>query len=322
MQKLPPLAGFKAFEVAARHQSFTKAAEELNVTQAAVSQQIKQLEYHLGFDLFIRRPRQIALTEKGAGLAMTVRKALAEIGEKITTLQSNANEETLSISVVPSFAMAWLIPRITDFNARYPNIDLRIHTSEDYEDLALGGFDLVFRHTNAPDPNLESMLLATGLEVPVYSPKLIKEGRSRLEIEDLCCFTLLHRTDIEPWRQWLARHGQTCDCYNFGSSYNRAGVLLMAAVAGQGVAMVPAILATYEIEQGNLIVLDAEGVEEGSSTYLMGLKENAEKPAVVAFKQWIKEKMRDSNIYLEAARFGDQVMNVEEVGKKLSKEKA
>lgn len=322
MQKLPPLAGFKAFEVAARHQSFTKAAEELNVTQAAVSQQIKQLEYHLGFDLFIRRPRQIALTEKGAGLAMTVRKALADIGEKITSLQSNANEELLSISVVPSFAMSWLIPRITDFNACHPNIDLRIHTSEDNVDLALDGFDLTFRIAKAPDPNLDCTLLSTGHAIPVYSPKLIKEGKHRLEFDDLCCFTLLHRTDVDPWRQWLERHGLTCDCYNFGSSYNRSGALVMAAVAGQGVAMVPAVLASFEVEQGNLCVLDAEGVDTVNHTYLMGLKDAADKPAVVAFKSWVIKKMRDSNIYLEAARFGDQVMNVEEVGKKLSKEKA
>lgn len=316
MQKLPPLAGFKAFEVAARYQSFTKAAEELNVTQAAVSQQIKQLEYHLGFDLFTRRPRQIALTEKGAGLAVTVRKALADIGDKITDLQSNASDETLSISVVPSFAMSWLIPRITDFNKCHPNIDLRIHTSEDNVDLALDGFDLVLRIAKTADPDLECTLLAKGLAIPVYSPKLIKHGKSRLELDDLCGFTLLHRTDIEPWRQWLARRGLTCDCYNFGSSYNRTGALVMAAVAGQGVAMVPAVLASYDIEHGNLCALDVGGIETVSHTYLMGLKETVDKPAIVAFRQWIMHQMKKSHIYLEAARFGDQVMNIDEVGKK------
>ncbi|PCI31912.1 MAG: transcriptional regulator [Alphaproteobacteria bacterium] len=291
MQKLPPLAGLKAFECAARHQSFTNAAKELNVTQAAVSQQIKQLEYHLGFELFTRRPRQIALTEKGAGLAIIVRKALSDIGEKISNLQSNANEEILNISVVPSFAMSWLIPRIASFHTAHPTIDLRIHTSEDYVDLATDGFDLVFRITKAPDPGLECTLLATGHAIPVYSPKLLTDGKPRLELDDLQHFTLLHRTDIEPWRIWLARHGLDRESYNFGSSYNRAGALVMAAIAGQGIAMVPALLASFEIDQGNLCVLGLEGVETEANTYLMGLKDTVHKPAIIAFKHWVDQQM-------------------------------
>ena len=144
----------------------------------------------------------------------------------------------------------------------------------------------------------------------------------RLELDDLCCFTLLHRTDIEPWRQWLARRGLACDCYNFGSSYNRTGALVMAAVAGQGVAMVPAILASYEIEQGNLCALDVEGIETVSDTYLMGLKGTTDRPAIAAFRQWITHQMKKSQIYLEAARIGDQVMNIDVVRKKRDKEQA
>lgn len=294
MQKLPPLAGFKAFEVAARHQSFTKAADELNVTQAAVSQQIKQLEYHLGFDLFTRRPRQISLTEKGASLAVTVRDALKEIGDKIYSLQSSANEETLNISVVPSFAMAWLIPRITDFNKRFPNIDLRIHTSENYVDLAAEGFDLVFRICKNPDSNLDCTRLADGWAIPVYSPKLIKDGQSRLELTELCHFTLLHKTNVEPWREWLNRFNLNFGSYNFGSTYNRAGPLVMAAVAGQGVAMVPANLASFEVANGNLCVLDAKGVDTENHTYLMGLKDTVNKPAITAFRDWVINQMQES----------------------------
>ncbi|WP_417623741.1 transcriptional regulator GcvA [Paremcibacter congregatus] len=291
MHKLPPLAGFKAFEAAARFQSFTKAAEELNVTQAAVSQQIKQLEYYLGFDLFSRRPRQIALTEKGAALAHTVREALEDIGEKIARLQSNAHEETLRITVVPSFAMLWLIPRIADFSACHPNIDLRIDTSEEYIDLAKDGYDLAIRITNVPNPNLDCQLLSKGLAVPVYSPKLLKDGKAWLGYDDLRCFTLLHRRDTELWRQWLRHQGLLSENCNFGSSYNRAGPLVAAAIAGQGVAMVPAMLASFEIKQGNLLVLDPVGIETDNNTYLMGLKDTVDKPAIVAFRKWMMQQM-------------------------------
>jgi len=307
---LPPLAGFKAFEASARHQSFTKAARELNITQAAVSQQIKQLEYHLGFELFTRYPRKLVLTVRGASLAETVRHNLTNLSEKIMMLQSGMNENSLVINTMQSFAMKWLIPRLSDFNEQHPDIDIRLNTEERLVDLAAEGVDLVFRSSRGPDPMLYCQLLREEFHVAVYSPKIIK-GKKAITKETLHEYPLLHWGDLSYWQAWIDACCLNWEDYNFGSTHSHLGNMVQGAVAGQGVALVPYSLASHDVEMANLFVIDSPKVPAPANYYIMCLPETAERPVVADFNRWVNHQIRKSSVYLEAAKFGPQSNNAE-----------
>ena len=190
--KLPPLAPLRAFEAAARHLSFTRAAEELHVTQGAISQQVKQLEEYLGFALFHRRPRKLALTAEGGAFQEVVGNALRQISDKAESLKSSRDSGPVTVSVVPSFAAKWLIPRLTAFRQAHPDIPVRVDANHDRVDLRDGEVDLAVRFTWRKFPDLHSVELFRDRVFPVCSPDLVREGRAPRTLEDLANVVLLH----------------------------------------------------------------------------------------------------------------------------------
>jgi len=283
---LPSLSGFKAFESAARLRSFKKAADELFVTPAAVSQQIKQLETILGFQLFTRYPRHIVLTEKGADLADTVRIALNNISLKVSSLQSGYQEKKIRISTFQSFSMKWLIPRLPSFHKLHPDIDVIVDTSERKVDLVKDGYDIAIRSAVKCPEGVECLFSAKDRAVPVYSPKLLSRGQTALSMEDLKYVTLLHDGKPAQWHKWLRKMNVKPEAYHFGSSHAHSGALVQAAVAGQGVAMASALLASADVQDGSLLVLDEEGVAEDTRAYFLCLPDALNKGPVQVFRKW------------------------------------
>src|SRR5881275_830553 len=201
--RLPPLNALKAFEAAARHESFTRAAEELCVTQGAVSHQVKALEAELGVKLFNRERQRLVITEAGRDYLNVVRDAFDRIAVGTEQLLQRQNAGVLTVSTSPDFAAKWLVHRLGHFVEAHPEIDLRVSASLHHVDFAREDVDLAVRHGDGTDSGLHVTRLCTEELFPVCSPKLL-DGRNRLRsLSDLGRFTLLHVSDRQGWRQWL-----------------------------------------------------------------------------------------------------------------------
>ena len=252
-RRLPPLNSLRTFEAAGRHLNFTSAAEELCVTQAAISHQIKALEEYLGATLFVRSPRILELTEAGAKLLPVVQTALDTIGQTISTIRSDDEISPVSVAVAPSFAANWLLPRLDSLFQQHPKVELSM------------------RHTNAPiDFTRESVDLAVTygrgkwrgllaepiLEIdffPVCAPKLLAEGRELSAPADLSQFTLLHDSDHNTWKNWLSLAGADTVDPSRGTVMDDTNVLTQAAVDGLGIAMGSEPFVREHLSAGRLV---------------------------------------------------------------------
>lgn len=249
-QPLRSLSGLLDFDCAARWGSFKLAAQELHKTPAAISLQVKQLEATLGFDLFIRHPRHIALTEKGQELAVTVRRLLVELRAKVAALQDGDEEKILRISTTHSLAIKWLVQRIDRFTKRYPELDIRIDSTDRLVDINDGGTDVALRITTV-DRHDPDFLFHVRL-VAVYSPSLLAPGQTALTTDDLRRFPLLYEDSTENWIGMLRDHGLLKGKYDFSRSYTNAAVLVQAALAGHGVGLTHYTIAYEDIRSGAL----------------------------------------------------------------------
>ncbi len=254
---LRSLSGLIDFECAARWGSFKLAAQELHKTPAAISQQMKQLELSLGFALFTRHARHLTITEKGRELAVTVAKALVELGAKVGALQEGDEELVLRVSATHSFAMKWLIPRLHRFNERHPELDIRIESNDQLIDFAHSNCDVAIRHGPIASDDDATILICERFVV-VYSPDLLSKkpaGRkSALTLSALSKFPLLNEGREEDWLRLLQENRvSSADC-DFSRSYSHSGLLVQAAVAAHGVALVPYSIAFEDISKGGLIL--------------------------------------------------------------------
>src|SRR5262245_23059748 len=250
-RRLPPLNALKAFEAAARHESFTRAAEELCVTQGAVSHQVKALEVELGLKLFNRERQRLVITEAGRAYLVVVRDAFDRIGDgtkRLLQRQSGA----LTVSTSPNFAAKWLVHRLGRFAESYPEIDLRVGASMHHVDFAREDIDLAIRHGDGTAAGLHVTRLCTEQLFPVCSPKLLN-GRTALRTpSDLARFTLLHVSDREGWRQWLDFAGIKGVDPSRGPVLSQASMAIDAAVDGQGIALARTALAAWDLIGGRL----------------------------------------------------------------------
>ena len=230
-RRLPPLNALRAFEAAARHLSFTQAAEELNVTQAAVSHQIRGLEDWLGFSLFRRLSRALVLTEAGQLLFPEVRAAMDILTTAVNRVQRQDSEGVLTVTTMDSFAQSWLVPRLGRFRQLHPDIDVRLVMVDRMVDLAREGVDVAVRYGRGNWPGLTVSLLRTEELFPVCAPDLIANGPPLKEPRDLANYTLLHDEMPVDWRDWLAAVG--CDTVNAerGPGYSHSNLVLLAARA-------------------------------------------------------------------------------------------
>src|SRR5438105_5023573 len=242
-RRLPPLHALKAFEAAARHESFTRAAEELCVTQGAVSHQVKALEAELGLKLFNRERQRLVITEAGRAYLVIVRDAFDRIADGTERLLQRQSGGALTVSTSPNFAAKWLVHRLGRFAEAHREIDLRVSASANHVDFAREDIDLAVRHGDGNAPGLCVARLCAEDLFPACSPKLLA-GRNPLRTpSDLGRFTLLHVNDRQGWSQWLDFAGVAGVDFSHGPVFNQASMAIDAAVDGQGVVLARTALA-------------------------------------------------------------------------------
>lgn len=291
MRRLPPLGALRAFEAGARHLSFTQAANELCVTQAAISHQVRQLEDWLGVRLFARRGHALALTPEGAAYLPELTEALDRMAAATQRLR-RPTDGPLRLTVLPSFAMCWLVPRLGRFRALHPQVDLRLTTTAELWDFANEGFDLAIRSGLGRWQGLRVDLIARENLSPVCSPALAAGPPPLREPADLRNATLLHDTPRSGWARWLAHAGITGVDAGTGIAFDDAGLVLQAAAEGQGIALGRLTLAAAALQAGRLVQPFETVLPNDYSYWLAYPRLVLERPEAVAFRDWLLAEAR------------------------------
>ncbi|MFO1091259.1 MAG: transcriptional regulator GcvA [Hyphomicrobiales bacterium] len=304
-RQLPPLTALRAFEAAARHLSVSLAAEELRVTPAAVSHQIRQLEDHLGLELFQRNGRNLALTDAGQAGLPWLREAFDKLASAIDAIDALGETGLLTVSVAPSFAAKWLLPRLHEFEKRYPDIDVHVSASISLVDFARDGVDVAIRYGSGHYPDLVVERLLTEYVVPVASPSLLEQGPPIDAPADLAQHALLHddSPDNDPscpsWEMWMkAAHVDGVDATR-GPRFNQSSLVLEAAVLGRGIALAKATLAAADLASGRLVSPFRTLQQLDFSYFLVAPKAKLNLPKVSYFRDWIREEVAQSRGELE-----------------------
>ncbi len=292
--RLPPLNALKAFEAAARHESFTRAAEELCVTQGAVSHQVKALEVELAVKLFNRERQRLIITEAGRDYLTVVRDALDRIAIGTERLLQRQSAGVLTISTSPDFAAKWLVHRLGHFAEAHSGIDLRVSATLHHVDFAREEVDLAVRHGDGNWPGLETVRLSAEQLFAVCSPKLLS-GRRRLgRPADILKFPLIHLDSRADWTNWLQGTGITDAEVIHGPVLNRASMVIDAAINGQGVALARTTLAAWDIINGRLVRPFPESIPVSRTYWIVCPKATAALPKIMTFRDWLlAEAARD-----------------------------
>ncbi len=288
---LPPLDLFHTFEAVARHRSFTQAAQELYLTQSAVSRQIRALEEALDLRLFHRLHRAIELTSGGQRLFEAVTRSLDEIGGCLTALGAAAKAPQITVSASLAFAWFWLMPRIERFGALHPDIDIRVLATD--QPVLPGDVDVAILFGAGQWKGLETRLLFDERVYPVCSPAYLREHPALLRPEDLLDQTLLHLEYGQhsfggaDWRTWLLRQGVNGQPVRRGLRFNAYPMVLQAAEAGRGVALGWSYVTDPLLAEGRLVCPVDRVLETRDGYYLCTSGEVAPSPEITAFSEWI-----------------------------------
>lgn len=295
-KKLPPLNALKAFESAARHLNFTKAAEELFVTQAAVSHQIKLLEDFLDIQLFHRRNRLLELTELGLQYFDEIRPLLEQIATATDKIRSKNKRQILTISVPQTFGMHWLVPRLNDFHEKFPDVEVRIKGVDQDEGQLGKEIDVAIYYGSGKWENVEFIRLTEAPLVLLASPKFLEENPLK-KPEDLVGKTLLHVFSRNKWKRTIEHFGLTdkIDVEETGSMFSHTFMALQAAMHQQGVAIANKTIAQYELDQGNLVEPFSTGLNDEKSFYVVYPPQMAEVEKVQHFVEWITAEIRSES---------------------------
>lgn len=286
-RRLPPLNSLKCFEAAGRLLSFTGAARELNVTQAAISHQIKVIEEFLGLSLFVRYPRRLALTEQGKALLPEVIEAFDRVSVAIGALNKEQYSNTISVRLAPSFAAKWLSPRLKYFWLQYPEIDLCLFHAHAAVDFEREEIDVAVTYGKGNWPGVVADRLLSLDFFPVCSPTFLHTDKPLTCIDNLRYYALLHDGDNECWRDWLELAGATGIPANKGTIINDTNVLIQAAIDGQGIALGSTTFVEDHLESGKLIKPFELALENDFSYYIVCPQSHLQNPAVLAFKEWL-----------------------------------
>ena len=287
---LPSLNGLRAFEASARLLSFTLAAAELNVTQAAISHQIKRLEEQLNVQLFVRQNRTLSLTRAAQDYLPAVRAAFEDLRRATERLVRPERQRVLTVSTIPSLAAKWLVPRLIHFQEAHPDIEVRISTTMRSVDLRAEGIDLAIRYGKGVWPGLRADLLMYEAWFPVCSPSLIAGNRPLRRPQDLADHTLIHVEHYrEAWPLWLAAAGVPAGiAERRGLSFDLVMVALQAAIDGVGVALAGTSFVEVDIAAGRLIApFDLSLPHKEGGFYIVAPAETADQPAVALFRDWL-----------------------------------
>ncbi|MCO7508263.1 transcriptional regulator GcvA [Serratia fonticola] len=286
-KRLPPLNALRVFDAAARHLSFTKAAEELFVTQAAVSHQIKSLEDFLGLKLFRRRNRSLLLTEEGQSYYLDIKEIFSSINEATRKLQARSAKGALTVSLPPSFAIQWLVPRLSSFNSAYPGIDVRIQAIDREEEKLADDVDVAIFYGRGNWPGVRTERLYAEYLLPVCSPSLLMGDHALKMPGDLAYHTLLHDTSRRDWLAYTRQLGLQHINVQQGPIFSHSAMVVQAAVHGQGIALVNNVMAQTEIEAGRLVCPFNDVLVSKNAFYLVCHDSQAELGKIAAFRQWI-----------------------------------
>ncbi|SNR83582.1 MULTISPECIES: transcriptional regulator GcvA [unclassified Azospirillum] len=285
MRRLPNLTALRAFEAAARHESLTRAAEELNVAHPALSRQIRELEGWLGCPLFHRHNRGLSLTDAGRAYRDAASQAFDLIDAATGLLRPDApavGEQRLTLSVEPSFAQRWLVPRLGAFRALHPGVTVIVDATREAANFRRGGADLGIRYGSGPWPGLEARKLADVENFPVCAPGLTPLPSDPADLLDMDL--LLEETDL-PWQAWFAAVGITLNRPLHGTRFFDASHAMDVAVAGQGVALGDTILSRDDLAAGRLIRPFPQAAIYQSYS-LVAPPAHFRRPAVKAFAEW------------------------------------
>jgi LysR family transcriptional regulator, glycine cleavage system transcriptional activator len=292
MRRLPPLNALKAFEAAARSESFTRAAEELNVTQGAVSHQVKALEATLGIKLFNRERQRLVITEAGREYLAVVRDALDRIAMGTERLVQRQASGALTVSTSPDFAAKWLVHRLGRFAETHPDIDLRVSAATHHVDFAREDVDLAVRDGDGNWAGLDAERLCAERLFPVCSPKLVS-GRNRITTaSDFLKFPLLRLDDWKNWTRWFEAAG-VADAVGHGPVLNRASMLIDAAVDGQGVALARTALAAWDLINGRLVRPIDVSLRMSKTYWIVCPKATSSVPKIATFRDWLLAEAAD-----------------------------
>ena len=284
-RRLPPLNGLRAFEAAARHLSFTKAAGELHVTQAAIAQQVKGLEAWLGTKLFRRLPRGLLLTDEGQALLPELKDAFDRIGHAIDRLASAPGGGTLVVSALTTFVLTWLVPRLPRFQALHPDIEVRLMTTSRVVDFAREDVDVAIRYGAGHWPG---KLRCEKLFDDLLTPLCGRAFRDRLQRpDDLRRVPLLQTTGDRDWPIWLQAAGVSGIDADKGPLFDSTKIAVQAAIDGLGVAIGSPDLFVDDTAAGRLFQPFPLTVGNGKSWWLVTAEGTAERPKVKAFREWI-----------------------------------
>ena len=289
-KRLPPLNALRVFDAAARHLSFTRAAEELFVTQAAVSHQIKSLEDFLGLKLFRRRNRSLLLTEEGQSYFLDIKEIFSQLTEATRKLQARSAKGALTVSLLPSFAIHWLVPRLSSFNSAYPGIDVRIQAVDRQEDKLADDVDVAIFYGRGNWPGLRVEKLYAEYLLPVCSLLLLTGEKPLKTPEDLAKHTLLHDASRRDWQTYTRQLGLNHINVQQGPIFSHSAMVLQAAIHGQGVALANNVMAQSEIEAGRLVCPFNDVLVSKNAFYLVCHDSQAELGKIAAFRQWILAK--------------------------------
>ncbi|CAN5281349.1 transcriptional regulator GcvA [soil metagenome] len=297
-RRLPPLNALRAFEAAARHLNFSRAADELSVTPGAVSQQIQNLEDYIGAALFKRTPKGLLLTDAAQIALPALREAFDRLAEAASMLTAAVDGRRLTVSVAPSFAAKWLVPRLGKFEEAHPQVDVWVSAGMELVDFAGGEIDVAIRYGAGRYPGLEVQRLMQETVIAVASPEMLA-AHPLEKLEDLSGQVLLHdgspdADDSCPdWTMWLAARGVKGVDGARGPRFNQSSLVIEAAAGGRGVALAKRALAQADLDAGRLIApfqTDATAVD--FAYYVVHPKAKGRLPQVKAFVAWLMEQAR------------------------------
>jgi len=294
---LPSLNGLRAFEAAARHLSFTRAADELNVTQTAISHQIRRLEEQLGKRLFVRRSRALLLTRDAENYLPAVRTAFDDLRRATARLQRPDRDGLLTVSTTASLAAKWLVTRVASFQDAHPGIEVRITTSTHLVDFQREEVDMAVRYGRGTWPGLRSQWLMAEDIFPVCSPALMKGARRLRRPEDLAHHTLLHTSVArEDWQLWLTAAGlPVALALRRGLSFDQSFMALQAAMDGLGVALGRTRLVDADIAAGRLVVPFDVVLPADAGYYIVAPEETADMTKITLFRDWLTRSVASSS---------------------------
>lgn len=292
-RRLPSLNALKAFEAAARHVSFTEAATELFVTHAAISRHIRELEESLGTQLFNRTGRGVSLTEAGQQFGGRLTPLFDQLADASREAAAVGKARRLAVSVEPSIASRWLVPRLGRFNELHPDIELNIDPTNRLVDFRVDDVDLAIRYGRGNWDDVDMAKLSDVSIFPVCSPGLIGD-KANLKPEDLARYTLLHENRKQWWSDWLAANGVQMTTDWKGTTFQNH-LAIEAAENGQGFALGDQILCTDSIHEGWLKRPFASDIKDHGNYWIVRAKGSKESAPARAFREWLLSEMAETN---------------------------